>query len=93
MPATAIRQPACILAIAAVLSLSSAVSLAQQNRQTQTQPAASSSPLGGSVLPAPVGHRQPRAADIKPTEKTAADAQEERLQAELERKLKICRGC
>jgi hypothetical protein len=42
---------------------------------------------------APVGHRQPRAADIPQTEKTAADLRDERQQAELNRRLRICRGC
>ena len=44
-------------------------------------------------LGAPVGHRQPRAADIPINNKSAADLQEERQQAELNRRLRICRGC
>ncbi|WP_244434678.1 hypothetical protein [Afipia sp. P52-10] len=71
------------------MSLAAVASEAQQNQPTP--PAAGS--LGPKVAPAPVGHRQPRAADIKPTEKSAAEIQEERAQADLERKLKICRGC
>jgi hypothetical protein len=43
--------------------------------------------------PAPVGHRQPRVADIPATDKSAAEQLEERQQAELNRKLRICRGC
>jgi hypothetical protein len=43
--------------------------------------------------PAPVGHRQPRAADIPPSGKSQAETLEERQQAELARKLRICRGC
>lgn len=42
---------------------------------------------------APVGHRQPRAGDIPQSDKSAADLLEERQQAELTRKLRICRGC
>ncbi len=44
-------------------------------------------------LPAPVGHRQPRAADIPAANKTAAELLEERQQADLNRRLRICRGC
>jgi hypothetical protein len=42
---------------------------------------------------APTGHRQPRPAGIPATDKTAADLLEEKQQAELSRKLRICRGC
>jgi hypothetical protein len=45
---------------------------------------------------APVGHRQPRAADIPSglmSNKSAAELLEERQSAELNRKLRICRGC
>ena len=83
-----IRHSAHILAIAAVLNLGTGVCFAQ-NQSTQS----GASPLGPKVAPAPVGHRQPRAADIKPSQKTPAEIQEEKLQAELERKLRICRGC
>lgn len=84
-----IRHSVRVVAIAALLGLATSASFAQ-NQSTQQSGA---SPLGTRVAPAPVGHRQPRAADIKPSEKTAAEIQEEKLQAELERKLKICRGC
>lgn len=47
----------------------------------------------GSVVPAPVGHRQPRVSDIPQMNKSAAEQLEERQQAELARKLRICRGC
>jgi hypothetical protein len=46
-------------------------------------------------LPAPVGHRQPRA-DQVPTENSnsAASEAEKKQDAELDRKIKsICRGC
>lgn len=45
------------------------------------------------IPPAPVGHRQPRAADIPQSAKSQADILEERQQAELARRLRICRGC
>jgi hypothetical protein len=45
------------------------------------------------VIGAPVGHRQPRAADIPATNPSATDLVIDRQQAELSRKLRICRGC
>ncbi|RXH26315.1 hypothetical protein XH99_20460 [Bradyrhizobium nanningense] len=43
---------------------------------------------------APVGHRQPRRADVSPAEAIAAsERQQQRLDQELDRKLIICRGC
>jgi hypothetical protein len=47
------------------------------------------------VLPAPVGHRQPRAADV-PSEKNLSNPNTpaNKEDAELDRKIKsICRGC
>jgi hypothetical protein len=46
------------------------------------------------VIGAPVGHRQPRAADI-PTSSNPSPAEllDQRQQAELNRRLRICRGC
>ncbi|MBP0109727.1 MULTISPECIES: hypothetical protein [Bradyrhizobium] len=49
----------------------------------------------GTVLPAPVGHRQPRAADV-PSEKNLSNPSTpaNKEDAELDRKIKsICRGC
>ena len=44
-------------------------------------------------LPAPVGHRQPRA-DQVPQGNSAATEAEKKADAELDRKIKsICRGC
>lgn len=45
------------------------------------------------VIGAPTGHRQPRPGHILPTDKTPAELLEEREMAELNRKLRICRGC
>ena len=50
---------------------------------------------GGGVLPAPVGHRQPRAADV-PDEKNLGNPTDflAKENATLDKKLKsICRGC
>jgi hypothetical protein len=61
-------------------------------------PASSAQELGTPLYspglpPAPVGHRQPRAADIPQSAKSQADILEERQQAELNRRLRICRNC
>ncbi|PJG52703.1 hypothetical protein CVM73_24010 [Bradyrhizobium forestalis] len=51
--------------------------------------------IPGTVLPAPVGHRQPRAADV-PSEKNLSNPNTpaNKEDAELDRKIKsICRGC
>jgi hypothetical protein len=50
-------------------------------------------PSTSRQIGAPIGHRQPRAADIPATEKSAAEQLEDQRQAELSRKLRICRGC
>jgi hypothetical protein len=50
---------------------------------------------GGGVLPAPVGHRQPRASDV-PSEKGLSNPNDpaNKEDAALDRKIRsICRGC
>jgi hypothetical protein len=50
-------------------------------------------PRRDAPLPAPVGHRQPRADQVPPESSATAEA-EKRQDAELDRKIKsICRGC
>jgi hypothetical protein len=63
-------------------------------------PAAASDQNSRSVLTshspwlAPVGHRQPTRADVPQRDTTSASEREQaRLDAELDRKLIICRGC
>ncbi|MBB4257231.1 MULTISPECIES: hypothetical protein [unclassified Bradyrhizobium] len=65
--------------------------------QTGGSKGSTSSGSGGTsgVLPAPVGHRQPRAADV-PSEKNLSNPNTpaNKEDAELDRKIKsICRGC
>jgi hypothetical protein len=46
------------------------------------------------VTQAPVGHRQPKVADFpKERPKDATDEQREKLDRELDAKLRICRNC
>jgi len=48
---------------------------------------------GGSCIPeAPVGHRQPRAANVGPVPKDNLDALQERVNKQ-NNKLNLCRGC
>ena len=52
------------------------------------------SPTQSTVSRAPVGHRQPTAADVpKDLPKDAADAERAKRDRELDAKLRICRGC
>jgi hypothetical protein len=55
----------------------------------------SSSSKRDGPLPAPVGHRQPRADQVpQGNDNSAASEAEKRQDAELDRKIKsICRGC
>jgi hypothetical protein len=44
---------------------------------------------GVKPWPAPIGHRQPHATDVAPSNSLGADL----LELELDSKLRICRGC
>jgi hypothetical protein len=57
--------------------------------------AAMAQPKRAEPLPAPIGHRQPRADQIpQDKDNSAASEAEKRQDAELDRKIKsICRGC
>ncbi|MEK9280337.1 MULTISPECIES: hypothetical protein [unclassified Bradyrhizobium] len=60
-----------------------------------TSTGTSGTSAGSGVLPAPVGHRQPRAADV-PSEKNLSDPNNpvNKEDALLDKKIKsICRGC
>jgi hypothetical protein len=70
----------------ALLVLIVAPAIAQSGNSTATK---------GTVLPAPVGHRQPRAGDV-PDEKNLANPTDpvNKEDALLDKKIKsICRGC
>ncbi|MEZ5765009.1 MAG: hypothetical protein R3D69_12690 [Xanthobacteraceae bacterium] len=84
--------------VVALLFAGSAIAQSNPPATTpQANPAATGTTTGsapGSVPQAPVGHRQPRAADVPAaTDKSPADAHVEKLQDEGNKKLNICRGC
>ena len=82
-----------LLSMALVLLIGAPGGFAQGGGGTSS--AVKSSGGGGSVLPAPVGHRQPRAADV-PDEKNLGNPNDflAKENATLDKKLKsICRGC
>lgn len=89
MPIPALRHSLPRVAVFAALS---GLLLLPAAAQEQITPP-SQRPYINAPLPAPVGHRQPRAADVPMTDKTAAEQLEERQQADLNRRLRICRGC
>ena len=64
--------------------------------QTGTKGSSSSGATAGTLPPAPVGHRQPRAGDV-PNEKNVSSDPNDPLSKEnlaLDKKIKsICRGC
>ena len=43
--------------------------------------------------PAPTGHREPHAIDVAPDTKQQAGRSDDLLELEIDRKLRICRGC
>ncbi len=48
---------------------------------------------GVKPWPAPTGHRQPQAADVAPEPRRQANRNEDLTDIEIDRKLRICRGC
>ena len=81
-----------ILSIALLVLIGGAGAFAQGSSSVQKNSGASG---GGGVIPAPVGHRQPRASDV-PSEKNLSDPNDplSKENAALDRKIKsICRGC
>ena len=82
-----------LLSMALVLLIGVPAGFAQSGGGTSS--AVKNSGGGSSVLPAPVGHRQPRAGDV-PDEKNLGNPNDflAKENATLDKKLKsICRGC
>jgi hypothetical protein len=83
------------LALPVVTVLLTNFAAGAQTAQPRDQTTGAAPPANAAPVPqAPVGHRQPRAADIPaPSEKTAADRERERKDRELNERLRICRNC
>ena len=80
-----------IMLAASLVVLLGGAAIAQTGAKGSTSAGASS----GSVPPAPVGHRQPRASDV-PSEKNLTDPNDplSKENQALDKKIKsICRGC
>jgi hypothetical protein len=60
--------------------------------KAQDKPASSRSTRDSTSTSAPVGHRQPTAADVTRV-KPMIDPEQEKRERELDKKLQICRGC
>jgi hypothetical protein len=77
---------AALLVLPGLLYATAAGALDDRPAVTAQQPATSSN--------APVGHRQPTAADVaKEPQQTAADREREKRDRALDKRLQICRGC
>ena len=82
-----------LLSMALVLLIGAPAGLAQSGGGSSTAVKGSGSG-GGGVLPAPVGHRQPRAADVPDEKNMNPNDFLAKENATLDKKLKsICRGC
>ena len=80
-----------IISMALLAMIGAPGALAQSSNTTGS----SSATKGSGVLPAPVGHRQPRAGDV-PDEKNLSNPTDpvNKEDALLDKKIKsICRGC
>jgi hypothetical protein len=84
-----------IIVAASLVVLLGGAAFAQTGSKGSTSGGATSGPSAGSVPPAPVGHRQPRASDV-PSEKNLSDPNDplSKENQALDKKIKsICRGC
>ena len=80
-----------LLSMALVLLIGAPGGFAQSGGGTSTAVKGSG---GGGVLPAPVGHRQPRAGDVPDDKNMNPNDFLTKENAALDKKLKsICRGC
>lgn len=81
---------------ALVLALLIPAAASAQDTTRSPNPAAVPSTTGSAVpdqREAPVGHRQPRAADIPADARNADDAWLNGLNRDVDKRLKICRDC
>jgi hypothetical protein len=84
-----------IMLLPGLLYVGPAASQSERAGESEWQRSLGSPDRAQSTVPrAPVGHRQPTAADVpKDFPKDAADAERVKRDRELDAKLRICRGC
>jgi hypothetical protein len=83
-----------LLSMALVVLIGAPAGFAQSGGGSSTAVKNSGGGGGGSVLPAPVGHRQPRASDVPDDKNVNPNDFLAKENATLDKKLKsICRGC
>ena len=86
------RDVAVQMAVLLITGLLSAMPAASQSESDTKRSSNTAEPA--KVPQAPVGHRQPTAADVpKDVTKDAAEIENQRRERELDAKLQICRGC
>jgi hypothetical protein len=85
-----LKVPSHLKALGLAAALLAGAVAAAQAETVAPRPAAQP-PIDAGVKPwpAPTGHRQPHAADVSPATNLSADL----LELEIDRKLRICRGC
>lgn len=82
------------IAVLLIPGLLAAAPAASQGERGSNRPGDTSTPSGKAVPQAPVGHRQPTAADVPKDLTRDVEAQtREKRDRELDSKLQICRGC
>ena len=83
-----------LLSMALVVLIGAPAGFAQSGGGSSTAVKSSGGGGGGGVLPAPVGHRQPRAGDVPDEKNVNPNDFLAKENATLDKKLKsICRGC
>ncbi|WP_244978493.1 hypothetical protein [Bradyrhizobium pachyrhizi] len=88
-----LRRPGVRLGLAALMSAAMATACFAQAAAVQQPRAYASNETASRPWSAPVGHRQPRAADIPATTSTSQQVIDQE-DAIVDRKIKgICRGC
>ena len=89
-----IKHAALSLGLVVILNVFTGLQAEAQSQSTRETTGAAAPTEPAPAAREPVGHRQPRAADLPAApEKTASDRERERKDRELDRRLRICRNC
>lgn len=81
-----------LLALAALSGSAIAQNPAPNSPSSGSPGTAAGAGIPPGVLPAPVGHRQPKASDI-PSDAGRAEGRVDPARRDLDAKLRICKGC